>query len=85
MVGSFAEAFGPAAFRFFLPIRVVGCGGGSYFGFSFYNKIRLACKQIAFLLYLFVVIFAIAARVVSTKLRLLISLNTCQRNLDDFK
>jgi len=35
MVGSFAEAFGPAALRFLRPIRVVGCGGGSYFGFSF--------------------------------------------------
>jgi hypothetical protein len=35
MVGSFAEAFGPAAFFLRRPIRVVGCGGGSYLGFSF--------------------------------------------------
>jgi hypothetical protein len=38
MVGSFAEAFGPAALRFLRPIRVVGCGGGSYFGFSFCER-----------------------------------------------
>ena len=36
MVGSFAEAFGPAALRFLRPMRVVGWGGGSYFGFSFF-------------------------------------------------
>ncbi len=36
-VGSLAEAFGPAALRFLRPIRVVGCGGGSYLGFSFYG------------------------------------------------
>jgi hypothetical protein len=35
MVGSFADAFGPAARRFFRPIRVVGLGGGSYLGLSF--------------------------------------------------
>src|SRR5207248_2993179 len=40
MVGSFAEAFGPAAFFLRRPIRVVGCGGGSYLGFSFYRTIR---------------------------------------------
>lgn len=34
MVGSLAAALGPAALRFLRPIRVVGCGGGSYFGLS---------------------------------------------------
>jgi hypothetical protein len=38
MVGSFAEAFGPAAFFLRRPIRVVGCGGGSYLGFSFCRR-----------------------------------------------
>ena len=37
MAGSLAEAFGPAALRFLRPIRVVGWGGGSYLGFSFYE------------------------------------------------
>lgn len=37
MGGSFAEALGPACLRFRRPIRVVGCGGGSYLGFSFYR------------------------------------------------
>ena len=36
-MGSLAEAFGPAARRFLRPIRVVGRGGGSYFGF-FYER-----------------------------------------------
>jgi hypothetical protein len=40
-MGSFAAALGPAAFFFFLPMRVVGCGGGSYFGFSFYEHISI--------------------------------------------
>ena len=38
MVGSLADALGPAALRFLRPIRVVGCGG-SYFGLSFYYRI----------------------------------------------
>lgn len=42
MVGSFAEAFGPAARRFLRPIRVVGAGGGSYFGFSFYKRLNIS-------------------------------------------
>lgn len=36
MAGSLAEAFGPCCLRFFRPMRVVGAGGGSYFGLSFY-------------------------------------------------
>jgi hypothetical protein len=40
-VGSFAAALGPAALFFFLPMRVVGCGGGSYLGFSFCGR----CQQ----------------------------------------
>lgn len=35
MAGSLEDAFGPAALRFLRPMRVVGCGGGSYLGFSF--------------------------------------------------
>src|SRR3569833_1156071 len=34
-VGSFAAALVPAAFLFLRPMRVVGRGGGSYFGLSF--------------------------------------------------
>lgn len=40
MAGNFAAAFGPAALRFLRPILVVGCGGGSYLGFSFYRAIN---------------------------------------------
>lgn len=40
MVGSLADAFGPAAFLFLRPMRVVGCGGGSYLGLSFYTEVR---------------------------------------------
>ena len=41
--GSFADAFGPAALRFFRPILVVGRGGGSYLGFSFFLMGRSVC------------------------------------------
>lgn len=34
-MGSLAAALGPAAFFFRRPMRVVGCGGGSYLGLSF--------------------------------------------------
>jgi hypothetical protein len=37
-MGSFAAALGPACFFFFRPMRVVGCGGGSYLGFSFCGR-----------------------------------------------
>ena len=37
MSGSLAAAVGPAALRFFLPTRVVGGGGGSYLGLSFWD------------------------------------------------
>lgn len=37
MGGSFADAFGPACLRFLRPMRVVGAGGGSYLGLSFYR------------------------------------------------
>src|ERR1700759_1725635 len=42
MVGSLAAALGPTALRFRLPMRVVGCGGGSYLGLSFCVMIWLA-------------------------------------------
>jgi hypothetical protein len=45
MVGSFAAAFGPAALRFLRPIRVVGCGGGSYFGLSFFKGSQQGCPR----------------------------------------
>jgi len=41
MAGSLEDAFGPAALRFLRPMRVVGCGGGSYLGFSFYGGMPL--------------------------------------------
>lgn len=44
MVGSFAAALGPAAFLFLRPMRVVGCGGGSYFGLSFYRENGQYCE-----------------------------------------
>lgn len=36
MAGNLVDALGPAALRFLRPIRVVGGGGCSYLGFSFY-------------------------------------------------
>jgi hypothetical protein len=36
--GSFAAALVPAAFFFLRPTRVVGRGGGSYLGLSFYHE-----------------------------------------------
>lgn len=42
MAGSLEDAFGPAALRFLRPMRVVGCGGGSYLGFSFCGGMPLA-------------------------------------------
>jgi hypothetical protein len=38
MSGSFDAVLGPAALRFFRPILVVGGGGGSYLGFSFWRR-----------------------------------------------
>jgi hypothetical protein len=40
MVGSFAAALGPACLFFLRPILAVGCGGGSYLGFSFYATVQ---------------------------------------------
>ena len=42
MTGSLVDALGPAALRFLRPMRVVGGGGCSYLGLSFYDvkKIR---------------------------------------------
>jgi hypothetical protein len=37
MSGSFEAVLGPAALRFLRPMRVVGGGGGSYLGLSFYE------------------------------------------------
>lgn len=61
MAGSLAAAFGPAALRFLRPILVVGRGGGSYLGFSFYNGIRHHPPTIIQHAYLLVLlIFAVA-------------------------
>ena len=51
MAGSFPAALGPACLRFLRPIRVVGCGGGSYLGLSFYSLLDKCVinKQIAVL------------------------------------
>ena len=41
MSGSLEAVLGPAALRFFFPMRVVGGGGGSYLGLSF---CRIRCQ-----------------------------------------
>jgi hypothetical protein len=52
MVGSLAAALGPACLRFLRPIRVVGCGGGSYLGFSFYGETQQGVSRRSTLIYL---------------------------------
>lgn len=62
MSGSLAAVLGPACLRFFRPMRVVGGGGGSYLGLSFWRRIDLAgeltlssgCNQNTYLLILVV-------------------------------
>jgi hypothetical protein len=48
MLGSFADALGPAARRFLRPMRIVGRGGGSYLGFfcRVQNQQRLVAEKI---------------------------------------
>ena len=76
MVGSFADAFGPACLRFFRPMRVVGWGGGSYFGFSFCGCQRqclialCTCFENDYLL----VLVILAVLLVSAQLRGVVSL-----------
>jgi hypothetical protein len=43
--GSFAAALEPAAFFFLRPMRVVGRGGGSYLGLSFYQTVSASSRE----------------------------------------
>ena len=82
-MGSLAAALGPACFFFLRPMRVVGCGGGSYLGFSFWRGIsaggRYGGSQITHLVAgLFVLVIAGRS---AARARLLVALpgvSTCQ-------
>jgi hypothetical protein len=77
-----ADALGPAALRFFRPMRVVGRGGGSYLGFSFcrwprLESVRRQNIEPSYLLVL--LIFTISTLASSSEARWLISLGRLAR------
>lgn len=75
MVGSFAAALGPACFLFLRPILVVGCGGGSYLGLSFYNVVSSVHREpVRGSDLLVFIIFAALARRTSAEIGLLVPL-----------
>lgn len=77
MSGSLAAVLGPAALRFFFPMRVVGGGGGSYLGLSFYNvsgMLESAKGPESFMAYLLIFIIASITTWATAHVRLLVTL-----------
>lgn len=77
MSGSLAAVLGPAALRFFFPMRVVGGGGGSYLGLSFYNvtgMLESAQDMGSFTTYLLIFIVTSIATWATAHVRLLVTL-----------
>lgn len=76
MSGNLEAVLGPAALRFLRPIRVVGGGGGSYFGLSFCRRgLRTGpTREHAKASYLLVLIIATISSRATAHVRLLVTL-----------
>lgn len=84
MVGSFAAALGPACFLFLRPILVVGCGGGSYLGLSFYSTVsKEAWDRLRGSDLLVFIILAALARRTSAEIGLLVPLEAVSTKPED--
>ena len=85
-MGSLAAALGPAAFFFFLPMRVVGCGGGSYFGLSFCNECQHhMITDRASIMYLVLFVLVVAGRAAASSARLLVALRIVSMRPNDLR
>lgn len=75
MSGSLEAVLGPAALRFFFPIRVVGGGGGSYLGLSFYRvPSELVRQRRPRKSYLFILVITTISARAAAHVRLLVTL-----------